>query len=1329
MGCNASVKIAVIFWLLLWTVSTASATTTPVGYRFGPGFNLSAVTKALRDQHVTAFPLLSAWRQLFGVKAVETYDQTNGKMLRAEMDTAGTPIGSDFPLTENGALFVYADSGAQLTLGDNQSCAVVTLSTGFNLVSYACAPADYAAREMIQSLGTAALLSISRFEKQSAKWSTVAVNGTVIVGDDFPIVAGEGYIVYTAAAVTGWEPPVPSIATVTPQHLLVNQPPATVTIDGKYFKPDSVVLSNGAPLSTTYVSATQLTATIPTQSVAGSLALTVKNPDTFHAGGFFISNPVSFPIDPPSFVFTPATLSVRQEESGALLNLTIPFAAPAGGVTATLTSSNVAVLIVPSGVLIPAGATAVSVPLTPLNTGNTANDIVTVTASQSGWGTGQATVTVKPKPTVNLSPLTTLTGLTFTYILTVNLTDIAPPGGLPVTLTASPAGIVNLPASVTIPAGATSAQVTVTATAVGTATITASAPGLAISGAQNAVTVKPVQTVDYGPVLALPLGIMVTPSPASSTAAVTYTPVASPEVGVTVGSAVSGVTPGHGAVGSTALTVTVTGFGLSGVTGISFQPADGITVRAGSLSAAADGLSTTVVVDIDPGAPIGDRTVVVTAGAATVGPTVTGADIFRVTYPAPQLLSIIPTSGITGTTFPFHVNGRYLFNASAVSFTPPDGISVGNPPTVSPDGTLATLNIAIDAAASATTRTVTITTPAGTTSAAAAPANTFQVKPPPSGTTVYPQYGPVASSEVGVLVQPAPVGTSRNVTYQPVASDVVGVAVGSVVTGVVPGTGAIGTAGLKVKVLGTGLSNATGISFQPASGIAIQAGTFVIGADGNPEVIVNIDASAPTTMRTVLVALPSGTAPPAGTGADQFRVTLPEPQILSMQPIRAMVGQTVTMNVFGKNFTSAAAIDFIPSTGISVSNPPTVSPDGSMATATLAIAANAPIGDRVVTISTPGWTTTSAPSPANTFHVTADAGTTYTPLASLPVGVSVTTATPTVQIVDYGPVPSAGVGVLVTPAAAPTTRDVTYQPVTSAQVGVAVGGVLTGMTPTVIVPGTTATFILTGVGLNAVTSVTAAPSTGIMVGTWTPAADGLSGTVVLTADPAATGVRTIFTQTAAGVLQPAGGAVGQLLVGPPPTINSISPTLPTVGTSFTLTINGTHLQGGTRVQIVPSNDVEVDAQPVYTVDGTGEHVTVRVTIGAAAAPGDRVVVLTTSYGVTATIASPANTITFFKPLAKNDAAPLSPEAQRGIVANRSWTPAWPPPARRGPEAGQGEGMTLGASPRTVHPGWSPSGRGVGATPTAVALRVSGAPYGSMLRAAYLFAGYRGPPTC
>lgn len=81
---------------------------------------------------------------------------------------------------------------------------------------------------------------------------------------------------------------------------------------------------------------------------------------------------------------------------------------------------------------------------------------------------------------------------------TVTLSSAAPAGGLPVTLASSAAGVLNLPQSVTVAAGQSSAKFFYTATAVGTTLVSAAATGLAGSSAPLSVQLPVAQARMFG---------------------------------------------------------------------------------------------------------------------------------------------------------------------------------------------------------------------------------------------------------------------------------------------------------------------------------------------------------------------------------------------------------------------------------------------------------------------------------------------------------------------------------------------------------------------------------------------------------------------------------------------------------------------------------------------------------------------------------------------------------------------------------------------------------------------------------------------------------------
>ncbi len=1022
-------------------------------------------------------------------------------------------------------------------------------------------------------------------------------------------------------------PPVPQISGLSPNRVYVNRPTLAVDITGKNFVESSVAELAGTALVTRYVSPTQLQADLPSQLVAALRQVTVKNPDPRVAGTYLVSSPAAFTVELPQFSFSPATLTVRQGETSTTgLTLAIPFTAPPGGLTVNLASSNTQAATVAATVSIPEGMTSTTVEVTAPNSATTHDVTLDVTAYQNNWLSNKATVTVRPEPTVNLSPVTLLSGQGFTFFLTVTLTDPAPDGGLVVDLSAAPANVVTLPTSVTIAAGATQAQVTVTNSNPGSAVITAvPAAGKGFTAGDScSVTVRPVQLTGVNPLVSRPVGVQFGSATGATTREVSYTPLTSRPVGISFGPVITGMSPDRAPLGTQNLLVRINGSGLAATSAVSVSPAaTGATVRDNSLTAAPDGSYVEFRLDIADDAIVSDRIVTLTANGAAVPAASVNANRFQVTWPQPELWSIITNNGVAGSTMNLQLSGRYFQGASAITIEPPQGIQITIPPTVSADGTSASAQIFIAADATAGDRVVRIVTPGGSTPVITQTGNVFTIRSTP-GTT----YTPIVSQPVGVKLQTTTATTSRDVPYTPQISRPVGVLFGSAMVSTLPNSGAIGSTDLTVRVNGYGLSGVDSFAILPADGLTITLQPPA--PDGSwVEALVSIAANAPLTERVIVLKSGSTLIPAATAGANRFRVTLPQPEISSIAPNLREVGSSFTLTINGRLLSGASTVAFEPGSGITVVNPPAVSSDGTQATVTVIIAANAPTGQRVVTITTPGGTTSATPT-INTFLVTDVAGTTYAALTSLPVGVKLATAAPPIDHdVPYGPVVSAGVGVMLIPTDPPSERTISYTPIASRPVGVAFGTVLTALSHTFMEPGTSFTLTVSGFGLDTITGAGFAPADGITLGAVTPAPDGLSLTIPVTIDPAAPRMPRALLLTTAGGPVAAPGRVNTLYVGFRPLLTSLTPSLETVGTSFTLTINGSNLDGTTRVRFEPPEGIAIAS--TLSVNAGGTQATVNIVLDGMATGSQRVVIVEGPYGASSSISVPGNTFTVYNP--------------------------------------------------------------------------------------------------
>jgi Putative Ig domain len=222
--------------------------------------------------------------------------------------------------------------------------------------------------------------------------------------------------------------------------------PASVVIPaGQYLA--NVGITTGTVTAVTDVT---ITATLPTGSVTNTLQ-----------------------VDPPPTVtsvsLNPAATTGTSGSSGTV-QLSEP--APGAGATITLSSSNPSVASVPSSVTASSDQTSANFTVSTADV--TTSTTVTITATL-GSSTASATLTVNPVPatipalqSVAISPGSVSGGGTATATATLNVA--APAGGAQVLLASSNTSAASVPASVTIPAGATSATFTVTTHSVSSTT-------------------------------------------------------------------------------------------------------------------------------------------------------------------------------------------------------------------------------------------------------------------------------------------------------------------------------------------------------------------------------------------------------------------------------------------------------------------------------------------------------------------------------------------------------------------------------------------------------------------------------------------------------------------------------------------------------------------------------------------------------------------------------------------------------------------------------------------------------------------------------------------
>ena len=793
---------------------------------------------------------------------------------------------------------------AQSTLiGGANTLATVTLNTG--------APAGGASITLASNNGAATTPATLSFaagsSSQSFSVSTIAVATDVVarITATFGLTSSFSDLSVKAAR--------PTSLSISPESVIGSAANATGTVTINGVAPEAgltIALSKsgtGATVpATVVIAAGQTTGTFTVTSSLVSATQTVNVTATYL--GTSQSGSVSIePLVVSSLSLAPS--EVIGSNSNSTATVAINTAAPAGGIVVNLTSSDTNAATVDSTVTVPQGATSATFTVTSKLVSTSPN--VTITSSFNG-SSKTAMLTVNPivVSSVSLDPSAVLGG-SGNSTGTVTLNANAPTGGATVTLTSSNAGAATVPATVLVPAGASSATFTVTSLVVSTAT------NVTIGGAFNASSAS-------GTLMVNPFAVnSVTLSPSSviggfgnSTGTVTIGS-AAPAGGLVVN--LSSNNTGGATVPAT---VTVT----EGATSATFTVTSQVvtSVVSPTISAASGGASASAVLTVNPvtvsTVTLGQSTIV--GGTGSVSGTVT-------------LNMAAPSGGVTVS----------LSSSTTSAATVPGSVNIASGAT-SANFTVSTLGVS-----SPTTVTITATyqgSKTATLTVDPASINALSVSP----SSVYGKIG--SSTGTVTLGQPAPAGgaivtlTSGNTNAATVPSSVT-VAAGQTVATFPIATLLVPTAtNLTITATYNGSKTASftvhpivinSVSLSPSS---------VTGTVANSNGTVTLNTAAPAgglvvglaSSNTEVATVPSTVTVPAGSTTANFTIT--------SKAVSSSTNVTITGTFNG---TKTATLTVTPFLVNSVSISPSSLTGGSTnATGTVTLNVAAPSGGATVAL-------------------------------------------------------------------------------------------------------------------------------------------------------------------------------------------------------------------------------------------------------------------------------------------------------------------------------------------------------------------------------------------
>ncbi len=326
--------------------------------------------------------------------------------------------------------------------GGSASTGTITLS--------GAAPAGGALVKLASSIG-AATVPASVTVAAGATTKTFTVNTTSVTATKTATITATYSGVSKTATLTintaAASPP--SITSLSPNTATAGSAAFTLTVNGANFVSGAVVKWSGAALTTTFVSASKLTAAVPASDVktAGTYSIKVLNPDgQSSAASPFTVTAGGGKVVPKTLVFTPNPAYSSGQSKGTV---TLSGAAPAGGAAVSISYNGT----VFTTATVAAGATSA---VFYVNWGAvTTSATYTMGAAYNGT-TVTTSVTVKPTSVTIVSLAYTPNPVTGgqNTVGKVKLSAAAPAGGAVITLS----GAVSY--SFVVPAGATSATYT-----------------------------------------------------------------------------------------------------------------------------------------------------------------------------------------------------------------------------------------------------------------------------------------------------------------------------------------------------------------------------------------------------------------------------------------------------------------------------------------------------------------------------------------------------------------------------------------------------------------------------------------------------------------------------------------------------------------------------------------------------------------------------------------------------------------------------------------------------------------------------------------------------
>ncbi|MCP3869681.1 MAG: hypothetical protein GY703_16635, partial [Gammaproteobacteria bacterium] len=165
--------------------------------RLKAGFNLFAYPGPIVQEHDTCLGLLASFGSAEDIQSIARFDTAAQNYI--ECDWSGQV---DFHISTTEGYSIRSNIDKALLINDELECSALSIEAGVNQLSLQAAGAGYSCYQWLNDLGQGLVKSIRHFDTTSGEFQSCAYSsdGQSIVGDDFLLRRGEGYLIHATTA-------------------------------------------------------------------------------------------------------------------------------------------------------------------------------------------------------------------------------------------------------------------------------------------------------------------------------------------------------------------------------------------------------------------------------------------------------------------------------------------------------------------------------------------------------------------------------------------------------------------------------------------------------------------------------------------------------------------------------------------------------------------------------------------------------------------------------------------------------------------------------------------------------------------------------------------------------------------------------------------------------------------------------------------------------------------------------------------------------------------------------------------------------------------------